>query len=182
MFLITPLDIQNKEFGKSFRGYNIREVDEFLDRVIEDYEKLYKENIEFKDKISSLANQLEQYNTLEKTLKDTLVVAQTTADDVIANSRNKAKNIVEDAEIQRNKIIEMANNDVRNIKNEYKNLKEEIFIFKTRYQSFIEAQLMSLEEFHERIEGNDAIRKKDQVEEKNEIGKDSRSKERTRKI
>ena len=58
--MITPLDIQNKEFKKSFRGYKESEVDQFLDEIIEDYEKLYKENIELKDKILILTDQIKQ--------------------------------------------------------------------------------------------------------------------------
>ena len=48
--MITPLDIQNKEFKKSLVGYKTKEVDAYLDSINEDYEKLYKENIELKDK------------------------------------------------------------------------------------------------------------------------------------
>ena len=84
--MITPLDIQNKEFKKSFRGYKESEVDQFLDEIIEDYEKLYKENIELKDKILILTEQIKQYNNLEETLKDTLIVAQSTADEVTSIS------------------------------------------------------------------------------------------------
>ena len=46
--MITPLDIQNKEFKKSLIGYNTREVDTYLDAINDDYEKLYRENIELK--------------------------------------------------------------------------------------------------------------------------------------
>jgi len=161
--LITPLDIQNKEFKKSFRGYNAKNVDEFLDAINEDYEKLYKENIELKDKVNMLADQIRQYNTLEETLKNTLVVAQTTADEVTSAARQKAENIIEDAENQRQRLISLAREDVRNIKNEYDTLRKEIFVFKTRYKSFIEAQLISIEEFYKNIEKNDFKRNNDDV-------------------
>lgn len=150
--MITPLDIQNKEFTKGFRGYNRKSVDLFLDEIIGDYEKLYKENIEFKDKINMLSDQLRQYNTLEETLKNTLIIAQTTADEVTSSARHKAEGIIEGAELESRKIIEKAREDVRNIKSEYEHLKKEIFIFKTRYQSFVQAQLISLEEFYDGIE------------------------------
>lgn len=150
--MITPLDIQNKEFKRSIRGYNAKSVDLFLDEIIEDYERIYKENIEYKDKINMLADQLSQYNTLEDTLKSTLVVAQTTADEVTISARQKAENIIRDAELTGQKIIDEAREEVRNIKNEYEYLKKEIFIFKTRYKSFVQAQLFSLEEFYNNLE------------------------------
>ena len=154
MILITPLEIQKKEFKKSLRGYSPKSVDSFLDEILEDYETMYKENIELKDKVNMLADQIRQYNTLEETLKDTLIVAQTTADEVTSSARHKAEMIIEDAELKGQKLVDGAKDDVRNIKTEYINLKKEIFIFKTRYQSFIEAQLLSLQEFYEQIENN----------------------------
>src|SRR5699024_1281847 len=95
---------------------------------------------------------LKKYNTLEDSLKNTLVVAQTTADDMSASARDKAENIIEEAEIERKRIIERANDDVRNIEKEYSNLKKEMLIFKTQYKSFIEAQLTCLEDFYEQAE------------------------------
>lgn len=163
--MITPVEIQKKEFKKSLAGYSPKNVDSFLDEILRDYEIMYKENIELKDKINMLADQIRQYNTLEETLKNTLIVAQTTADEVTGSARHKAENIIEDAEIKGQKLIEAAKDDVKNIQNEYDNLKKEIFIFKTRYQSFIESQLLSLHEFYEQIENN----KRTKVEEETQM-------------
>lgn len=180
--MITPLDIQNKEFKKSFRGYKASEVDQFLDDIIADYEKLYRENIELKDKILMLNEQLEQYNNLEDTLKETLVVAQGTADEVIGAARQKAEIIIEDAERTSKKIIDEANEEVRNIRKEYDYLIKEIFIFKTRYKSFIEAQLITLDEFYSKIEKEDVNMKEcsnqwEKQEEEKEDKIDSKSEE-----
>lgn len=159
--MITPLDIQNKEFKKSLIGYNTREVDLYLDSINDNYEKLYKENIELKDKIGILSDQIRQYNNLEETLKSTLVIAQSTADDVTSSARKKAEIIVEDAEIQAKNRINEAVNEVRNIMKEYDYLKKEIFVFKTRYESFIKAQLISLEEFYKDYENKNQVKKFD---------------------
>ncbi len=150
--MITPLDIQNKEFKKSIRGYNETEVDEFLDEILKDFEKIYKENMELKDKILLLNEQLEKYNSLERTLKETLIVAQSTADEVIGAAKKKANSIIESANIEAKKLIDEANNEVYRIRKEYEHLVKEMLIFKTRYRSFIEAQLTTLEEFYSEIE------------------------------
>lgn len=150
--MITPLDIQNKEFKRAFRGYNVKAVDMFLDEIIDDYEKFYKENIELKDKISMLSDQISHYKAMEETLKSTLIVAQTTSEDVVLTARQKSDGIIEDAEITAKKMIDQAREDVRNIKQEYEYLKKEIFVFKTRYKSFIEAQLLSLDDFYREVE------------------------------
>lgn len=118
--MITPLDIQNKEFNKTLFGYNAKDVDSFLDEIIVDYERIYKENIELKDKINMISDQLRQYNTMEETLQKTLVVAQSTADEVTSSARQKSENIIADAELSGEKIINQAHEDVRVIK---KNMK-----------------------------------------------------------
>ena len=151
--MITPLDIQKKEFKKSIvRGYKTKDVDSYLDSINDNYEKLYKENIELKDKVGILTDQIRQYNSLEETLKSTLVIAQSTADDVTSSARKKAELIIEDAEMQAKDRINAAREEVKNINEEYNHLKREIFIFKTRYESFIRSQLISLEEFYDEHE------------------------------
>ncbi|MBC8588652.1 DivIVA domain-containing protein [Paratissierella segnis] len=167
--MITPLDIQNKEFNKSFRGYNSKNVDIFLDEIIDDYEKIYKENIELKDKINMLSDQISHYKSMEETLKSTLIVAQTTSEDVVLAARQKSDSIIEDAEITAKKMIEQAREDVRNIKQEYEYLKKEIFVFKTRYKSFIEAQLISLDDFYTEVED---VRKEGSKNEENSESKE----------
>ena len=150
--MITPLDIQNKEFKKSIIGYNPKAVDEFLDEVVDDYESVYKENIELKDKVAILTDQIRQFNTLQETLKNTLVVAQTTADEVTTSARSKANLIVEEAELSGKVILDNVKDDVRRINREYDQLKRDLFMFKTRYRSVIQSQLLTLDEFYKEMD------------------------------
>ena len=147
--MITPLDIQNKEFKKSFRGYSTKEVDTFLDNINNDFESQYRENIELKDKIGMLTDQIRQFNNLEETLKSTLVLAQSTADDVTSSARKKAELLVEEAELHAQNLIRDAMEEVKKINVEYDALYREMFLFKTKYKSFMKAQLIALEEFYE---------------------------------
>ena len=123
--MITPLDIQNKEFKKSVMGYNTKDVDAYLDFINTDYEKLYRESVELKDKIGMLSDQIRQYNNLEETLKNTLVVAQSTADEVTQTARKRADLIVEEAELRSKDKINEALDEVKYIKVEYEQLKKE---------------------------------------------------------
>lgn len=150
--MITPLDIQNKEFRKSIGGYKSKSVDEFLDEIVEDYERVYRENIELKDKVAILTDQIRQFNTLQETLKNTLILAQTTADDVTTSARSKANLILEEAELSGKLILDNVKDDVRRINNEYDQLKRELFMFKTRYRSFVQSQLLSMDEFYSEME------------------------------
>ena len=81
--MLTPLDIENKKFSKQMmNGYNVDEVDDFLDELTADYEKLYKENSELKTKSEEQKNDLEKYRNIETTLQSTLMMAQSTAEEV----------------------------------------------------------------------------------------------------
>ena len=79
---LTPVDIYNKEFSKVLRGYSQDEVDEFLDDIIEEFERLYKENQDMKEKLETFEGQIGRYKTIEDTLKETLVTAQQTAEEL----------------------------------------------------------------------------------------------------
>ena len=66
--MITPLDIENKKFSKQMMsGYNVDEVDEFLDQIMQDYETNYKEVNTLKNKVEELNNALNHYKTIEAT-------------------------------------------------------------------------------------------------------------------
>ncbi len=141
---LTPMDIHNKEFSRSFRGYNDDEVDEFLDQVVIDFERLYKENMEYKERLELLNDQLSQFKTMESTLKETLVTAQKTADDVTNNAHKKAEEIIKNAQQQAEKILEDANREIIDVKKEIEEEKKKLHVFKTRFRVLLESQLEAL--------------------------------------
>ena len=163
--MITPLDIQNKEFKKALFGYDIVSIETYLDEVLEEYERIYKENTELKDRVEMLSDQIRQYNSMEETLKSTLIVAQTTAEQVALAARQKGDNIIKDAQLKAGEIINDAHKDVENIKVEYENLSKDIFIFKSRYKSFMESQLLSLEDFYSNVDREQGEKDFDNLEE-----------------
>lgn len=120
--MITPLEIQNKEFRRGIRGYKEDEVDEFLDKIILDYEKLYKENLELKDNLEGMHHQLEQYREIEETLKKTLIMAQNAAEDVKANAHKESELIMQETDAKVKEIIIKANNEAENTRSEYENI------------------------------------------------------------
>lgn len=114
--MLTPLDIQNHEFKKSFRGYNENEVDEFLDRIVADYEKLLRENEKLKEKSGANDRELNHYKGLEQNLQDTLMVAQKTAEDVLNSARKNAKEIRDNAANEAQNIHENTIREAQNIR------------------------------------------------------------------
>ena len=105
--MITPLDIDNKRFAKQMvNGYNVEEVDDFLDELTADYSKNYKEVNELRAKVEELNNSLVQYKTIESTLQNTLVMAQSTAEEVKNVAKQKADQIVDEAKVNAQKQVD----------------------------------------------------------------------------
>ena len=138
---LTVLDIANKEFKTSLRGYNQDEVDEFLDEVMRDYEALMRENDELRQNTSGMGEKLEQYRTLEHTLQNTLVVAQSTAEEVKAAARKEADLIIREAEGKAEEMVNRAQARVREVMQEYERLQRETEQFRARVRSLLESQI-----------------------------------------
>jgi cell division initiation protein len=139
--MITPLEIQNKQFGKKMRGYDEDQVDEFLDRVTEDYEALYRENANLKDRVKILEDKIKHYTDMEASLQNALIMAQSTADEATRTAQEKGRLIMEQAEEEARRIIERAYKKVEDIENRYQEMKRQMYIFKTRYKTLLEAQI-----------------------------------------
>lgn len=139
--MLTPLDIHNQEFKRSFRGYNEEEVDDFLDKVIKDYEQLYRENIELKESLDRLNSKLEHFQNMENTLHNTLVIAQETAEEVKLNAKKETELLIKESEIRAQKMVEEAMGKVRRMTGEYEEIQKQAQIFRTRLRSLLQAQL-----------------------------------------
>lgn len=142
--MLTPLEIHNKEFKKGFRGYNEEEVDEFLDKIVKDYEKLYRDNIELKETIERISSKLEHYQHMEETLHSTLVIAQETAEEVKLNAKKEMELMTKEAEIRAEKMVEDAMSRVRKMTTEYEELQRQQQVFRARFRTMLHAQLEML--------------------------------------
>ena len=169
--MLTPVDIHNKEFSRSFRGFNQEEVDDFLDQVVNDYEMLYRDNHQMKKEIELCNKQLDQYHQLEKNLQDTLLVAQRTADEVVntANvrgeevrqaARQAGENLKREAELYAEKLkqdtereckrkIEAAALQVRAAVAEYERIVRERRQFVAKMRNLLQTELGLLEEAYD---------------------------------
>jgi len=79
---ITPMDIEQQEFTKSFRGYNEEEVDDFLDKIVKDYEELINENFKLNEEIEKIQEKLKEFSEIEETLRSSLLNAQKSAEEM----------------------------------------------------------------------------------------------------
>ena len=129
--MITPLDIENKRFSKQMmNGYSVDEVDDFLDELTVDYTKNYKEVAELRDQVEELNKSLVQYKTMEDTLQNTLVVAQTTAEELKNVAKKQADQIIEEAKSNAQKEADELNTQIKLKQKEYDDIKRQ-FDYKT---------------------------------------------------
>ena len=96
---ITPVDIQHKTFKKALQGYDRTEVDQFLDDVIETLEDDAQQNAALEAEIADLRERISHFKAMEESLRNTLVLAQRTADEVKASAHKEADIIKEQARI-----------------------------------------------------------------------------------
>ena len=147
--MITPLDIENKKFGKQMmNGYSVDEVDDFLDDLTVEYEKLFKENSEYKTKVEKLEEDVQHYKTIETTLQSTLVMAQSTAEEVKEVAKQQAEQIINEAKANAEKDVSLLNNDISFKKKELEDAQKQFDIYKAKMESLLISQLEILKEIN----------------------------------
>ena len=98
--MITPQQIEQISFGKQpFGGYDMEQVDEFLEPLTEDYITLYKENALLKSKMRVLVGKLEEYRKNEASMKDAIVNAQKTCDIMVKEAEAKCTQMLSEANV-----------------------------------------------------------------------------------
>lgn len=97
--MLTPQEIQEQKFEKAvFGGYDMAQIDKFLDVVLNDYTSLYKENTALKAKMRVLVDKIEEYRTVDEELRKTLYNAQIAAKDTVSRAQTEAERILRDAQ------------------------------------------------------------------------------------
>ncbi len=147
--MLTPVDIENKEFTKAFRGYDIYEVEEFMKGLVTDYEKLYRENAELKDRNASLSETIEDYKGMKETMQNAILVAQRTAEDIKQNAYERAETIIKDAERRAAEVVDKANHSILNLEKNYLAMQREMNSFKAKMASLLSTYMQMLEDLPE---------------------------------
>ena len=147
--MLIPLEIENKRFGRSIKGYNVDEVDDFLDELTVQYERLYKENAELKEQVESSKKDLEHYRSVEHTLQNTLVMAQTTAEDIKKMAQQQADQIIAEANSKAKKSVEDLDRQEFELRAKLEEKKKEYELFKSKMERLLLSQLDMLKDDEE---------------------------------
>lgn len=141
---LTPLDIHHKEFRNSLRGYNSEEVDDFLDDVADEFERLFKENIDLSEKMDAANERIRAYGELEHTLQNTLVAAQTSAQDITGRARAEADMLGREAEATAQEIVSAALEEKQHSQVEFARLQAAEQEFRAQFRHMLENYLANM--------------------------------------
>ena len=145
--MITPLDIENKKFSKQvLNGYSVEEVDDFLEELTIAYEKIYKEATENKGKTEKLSEDLNKYQSIETTLQSTLLMAQTTADEVKKTAQKQAEAIIAEAQGKAKETLAGIEGQIIVKQKELDDLQKQFDIYKAKMESLLISQLELLKD------------------------------------
>lgn len=158
--MLTPLDIHNREFKKSMRGYDVNDVDDFLDDVIKDFEMMYKENIDLQEKIKKQDDQLQRYKEIEETLRNTMVLAQKMAEEAKRNSEKETELAIWEARKKAEQIVSGAHDDVTEAIRKVEALKASEKQLKMKLKTFLATQLKMLDD---ELNAEDTLIKKEYI-------------------
>ncbi|MHA8110013.1 DivIVA domain-containing protein [Lactobacillaceae bacterium Melli_B4] len=144
--VLSPQDIHNKEFSVKMRGYNIDQVNDFLDQIIKDYQITIKQNDDLRAALNDTQGQLKHFNDLQNSLNQSILVAQQAADQVKNNANNEAQVTIDNANQQAQSILSDANqqaNEKINTANQHAN---EIISAATKQTSQLSSEISTLKQ------------------------------------
>ena len=143
--MITPADIENKEFSKAKKGYNEEEVDEFLDLIILDMEKLIRENRQLKEELGKVHVQVDKHMSTETSVYETLEAAKSLMNDIAASAERRAEILLKNAELEADLITREAKESISRYTEEGSRLKDRVETLRSRYRKMLEAELERLD-------------------------------------
>lgn len=143
--VITPVELETRQFGKALRGYNIDEVDGFIQRMSRDYEALYQENQELKDQCDSVRQELRRYRNLEDSINETLLIAQKAAEDTRTNAFKEAELIIKEAKTKAEGMVAEVTGEVLRKQAEVQELYKQQEVFSAEFKLLLMTHLELLE-------------------------------------
>jgi cell division initiation protein len=142
---LSKIDLLNKRFSKSFRGYCRTEVDQLLQEAAEAIGDLSEDKKELHRRVADLEASLAEHKQREETLRDTLMTTQRMIDDLKANARREAQLIIDEAQAKAEAILNRAHLRLAQLHEDIAELKRQRTQFEVKLRSLLDAHLRMLE-------------------------------------
>ena len=144
--MITPVDIQNKEFKTAFRGYNVDEVDEFLEELFKDFSRMYRENADMKDKNAILKDAVDTYKEMEETMRSAIISAQRTSEEILRNAHEQADTIVREAKVRAQEMMNELDARIQELNRETAEIEGRNTLLRAKLRTVLNTYLSMLDE------------------------------------
>lgn len=154
---ILPMDIQRQSFGTKFRGLDPEEVRGYLTIVAEEVASIQGERDRLDQEIGSLRAALDEHRQREVILKNTLLTAQRVSEEIKENARKQAENIVKEAELQGDRLIELAQSRAHEVERSILDLRGWRSSLRTDIRAFVN-RVSQLVDLQEEVEVEDNLR------------------------
>lgn len=145
--MLTPNDIEKKEFNLSLRGYNATEVDDFLAEICESYEEVYAEKEKLKAQVENLSEAVVKYKAMEDSLGEAMSVADKSANEIKCDANHKADKIIENAKSTADSMLASAEQIISAESYRFETMKREIEMYKAKIIELLNSQLSVLKEY-----------------------------------
>ncbi len=142
---IRPSDVRRKEFGSGFRGYDANEVDDFLDEVADEFERVFSENRRLTEEVTALRGRLEQFEDLEESIRSALVHAEQAARDLRQNASREAELIVREAQERSHRILADSSSRVERVQESYEVLRKAKQEFANDFRNLLKSYIAVLD-------------------------------------
>ena len=139
--MIRPIDIQEKEFSRAVRGYREEEVNEFLDEITLDMDRLLNELRETKEENGRLVEELERIRSSEGTVVETLQAAKSLMADIAQSAEKRADILLKNAELDAELMLKSAREDAEALEKESQAIRNMYVAFRNRYKQMLETEL-----------------------------------------
>lgn len=140
-----------KKFRTSFSGYNKEDVNAFVNEVIREYENILNKLRKSTQDVEYLNKELTKYKNLEKSLNDTLLVAQEASANAQKAAIAEGRLIIQDAKNNASKIVNNSLMKAQSIEKEAEDLKRRVASYKTRFMALVESQMDEVTSFDDKM-------------------------------
>lgn len=142
---ITPIDIQQQQFRSRLMGYDKTGVDQFLEILAGEIERLFRQNQDLQEELARTKSTLAEMRERETNLKETLLTTQKVTDELKANARREAELVLTDAEMRAERVMRNAEDRRLQLIEEIQEIKRQKIDFETSLRSLLEKHVRMLD-------------------------------------
>jgi cell division initiation protein len=164
---LTALDIQQQRFKTRMRGFDVQEVDAFLEQIARAFEELQRENQALRERIERLEHENRGFHQREDTFKRVMLNSQKVIEQMKKNARKSAELMLAEAEVKAEKIVSGAHNRLGRLHEDIAELKRQRVQFEVQLRAIVESHAKLLEA------GAEEARELDQTDAKVQVLKKS---------